>query len=305
MSRRWGVALVVALVVLDVLALGAGLRARGGWLPPWQKKDPTFVVTDASASPSAESGTGISAPLLLGMNPAGLVLRATRGACEARFDNPARVWVTHIGDDTAPVEVTPTDIREVLGLMVFAAGTLRLAGLDEHCKAVVLDSTDGGQTWRSGSTDSPGIWQLSGNVQASSVLDPRGDSRPTQCVPDQIVNLPVRRAIISCDNGVFAVLSPHGKPEAHSAGSLSHLSVAAGARPGHFYAFGSTAKCDAVLSDVDTSSPSPTTTCLGESNKLPLAVVTSGDRLLLQLGFDLMVSDDGGHTFDPVGPPAS
>ena len=45
--------------------------------------------------------------MLLGVNAAGDVLRATRGACEERFDNPARIWAGNVDDGVALIAVEP------------------------------------------------------------------------------------------------------------------------------------------------------------------------------------------------------
>ena len=41
--------------------------------------------------------------------------------------------------------------------------------------------------------------------------------------------------------------------------------------------------------------------CLPD-DKAPLAIATAGDRVVVQVGADLMVSDDEGDTFTLVGP---
>ncbi len=74
--------------------------------------------------------TQVVGPVLLGVNAAGEVLRATRGACEERFDNPARIWAGNVDDGVAPSAGRASGIREVLGLMVVRRRALRVSGLD-------------------------------------------------------------------------------------------------------------------------------------------------------------------------------
>ena len=64
---------------------------------PGASFDVPTATASQTADPSAEADL-IQAPVLLGANESGLVLRATRGACEARFDNPAHFWAGNLDD---------------------------------------------------------------------------------------------------------------------------------------------------------------------------------------------------------------
>ncbi len=193
-------AALVALLVVDILVLVLGYRAHTGSLPPLQRSASAFDVDPTSG----ELPTGVPTdddavvgPVLLGVNAAGDVLRATRGACEARFDNPARIWTGNVGDGVALTPVDPPAIHEVLGLMVYADGTLRVSGLDEDCEPVTFDSTDSGSSWAP--SDVSKVWRLFPDVQATPVTGPAGEAVRAPCPASQIVNLPGQKAIASCD----------------------------------------------------------------------------------------------------------
>ncbi len=176
MRRRWVVALAV-LVVLDVLVLAFGYRARHGVLPPMQRTTTSFsVAASPSAIPTDAPGSDdISAPLLLGANADGVVLRATRGACEERFGRTARFWTGTVSDDAPLAEVEVPAVKEVLGLVVNANGSMRVAGLDAKCDPMTMDSDDGGASWQSAAVaKGPGIWTLPADTTATNVTAPAG-----------------------------------------------------------------------------------------------------------------------------------
>jgi hypothetical protein len=305
-SHRWILALVAVLAVVDVVILGLGYRARGGVLPPWQDPPPAaFTMTAPSDETPASSGSdasGISGPVLLAVNPAGVVLRATRGSCDPTRDNPTRVAVANADTPTAPRDVTVNGIAEVLGVMAFADGRLRLTGFDDSCKAAVtFDSTDQGVTWQSVPEQSTDLWRLDKDTTAEQVIGPGDKKLTTPCVPVQVVNLPARRAIVSCAANTFFLVTPSTVTPKPNVTSMEQLSVAASTQPGHYYVFGASADCAAQLADFVVDSASTNVlTCLG-AGKAPLAVATSGSRIVVQLGYDLLASTDNGANFTTIG----
>jgi hypothetical protein len=306
--RRWTTVALVVLAVLDVVVLVLGYRALDGSLPPLQNEAPPLVFSTPSPGETPTSGEPeedtVTGPLLLGANRAGDVLRATRGACQASFDNPARVWVANI-DTGLLEEVEVLGLREALGLMVYADGTFRISGLDEGCEAVTFESDDGGATWPA--ADNAEIWRLSSDTTANSVIGPAGDADvPVDCPARQLLNLPGRKALASCSATSFFVLPPPDE-EANllSVAGYEQLSVAPGDGVGRYFVFGATERCDAHLGEFDasTASVSPIA-CLHDDEigpRAPLAIARAGDRLVVQGGNDLMVSSDGGSEFTPVG----
>ncbi len=302
--RRWGTALVAALVVLDIVVLVFGVRARGGDLPPLQRgAGATFTPPTGTPSSSADPTSVaelIRAPVLLGANRSGLVLRATRGACEERFDNPTHVWTGNLddADGLQPVDV-PT-LREVLGLIVLDRGTMQMSGLDETCAPATVVSTDEGVTWTSSA--SADVWRLSSDTQAQAVTGPGGKTIDLDCVPSQLVNLPGRRAVASCPTESFYLLRIGTDPTALTVPGFSNPSVTPHPDADTYYAFGSAAGCVAQVAVLvpDTAEPE-----LGEclaDDRAPLAIATAGDRVVVQVGADLMVGDADGKKFTLVGP---
>jgi hypothetical protein len=303
--RRWGTALLAVLVALDLVVLVLGVQARGGDLPPLQRgAGASFTAPTASASQTADPSVStdlIHAPVLLGANESGLVLRATRGACEPRFDNPAHFWAGHLddADGLQPLEVP--SLLEVLGLVVLDDGTMRMSGLDETCKGATVVSSDDGATWTA--STSADVWRLSSDTQAAAVTGPGGATIDLDCVPDQIVNLPGQRAIASCSTESFYPLRIGQKePVALSVSGFEDLSVTPIPGGQGYYVLGGTGRC---LAQVATVVPDADKPKLGEclpDDKAPLAIATAGDRVVVQVGADLMVSDDQGDSFDLVGP---
>jgi hypothetical protein len=296
-GRTTGV--VAALAVLDLVVVVLGYRAQGGSLPPLQRTTASFEVSE---TPTADATGGpddqeISAPLLLGVNPSGVVLRATRGACEDFRDNPAHVWAGNLDAAEAPALVD-TRVQEVLGLMVYGDGSMRITGLDGDCRPVTVDSKDG-QTWQS--SDETAIWRLDGDTTASNVVGPAGLNNDTPCTPVQLLNLPRKRALGSCASGTFFPLAPGEQVRGIPAGGFGSLSVAPGPDDGQYFVFGTTGDCTAGLGLLDTADQSVANLpCLGE-NQAPLAIATTADMVVVQVGNDLMVSDDGGESFATVG----
>ena len=126
----------------------------------------------------------------------------------------------------------------------------------------------------------------------------------------QIANLPASRAAVSCPGGAFYIVAPRTAPEPLAAGGFDDLSVAAGPRTGRYYVFGSTVDCSAQVASFATQQQSVDgLACLDPTeedgqvvpDKAPLAIAAAGDHVVVQLGNDLMVSDDGGLTFAIVG----
>ena len=144
-------AALVALAVVDILVLVLGYRAHTGTLPPLQRSASAF---DGRPRPRRRQPTGeptsddeVVGPVLLGVNAAGDVLRATRGACEEQVRQPGPHLDRQRRRRRRAEPVDPPAIREVLGLMVYADGRLRVSGLDEDCVPVTFDSTDAGASW--------------------------------------------------------------------------------------------------------------------------------------------------------------
>ncbi len=303
-------AALAALAVVDVAVVAVGYRAHTGNLPPMQRSSVGFEVsqtpTAAPTGPPADDDSVVG-PILLGVNKAGDVLRATRGACEERFDNPTRLWAGNVDDGVALTAVEPPPgLREVLGLMVYADGRFRVSGLElveEKCEPVTFDSTDGGATWQA-NDDAVTIWRLAGDTTASRVTGPRGAEIGTPCVAVQIVNLLPTRAIASCERLNYFTLAPGEPGRTLTANDYKQLSVTAGPDDERYFVLGATPDCAA---SVGLSSPEDQSVdeleCFGD-DRAPLAIASADGVLVVQLGNDLLVSEDDGESFDTVGEPS-
>jgi hypothetical protein len=303
--RRWSTAAVVLLVVLDVVVLAMGYRARGGHLPPLQSQTTALLIAPASATETtSEPGEDqLRGPVLLGANAEGAVLRAARGACQASFDNPAEVWVGSV--EGGPLQLVQIPgLLEVLGLMVYGDSSLRISGLDESCEPATFDSKDGGDTWTT--VSSAGIWRLNSDTTADSVIGPVDDDELTLgCAAKNIVNLRGRRATASCASTDAFDLRPNEQPTVVSVPDYSQISITAAPEAGRYYVFGVSGGCDAQVGVVAADAESVTAkACLDDDtlgSRAPLAIATAGDRVIVQVGDDLMVSDDEGETFTVFG----
>jgi hypothetical protein len=304
--RRRTFAAFTALVVVDFAVLILGYRAHTGSLPPLQRSAGAFEVTDLpTAEPTATPADDdtVIGPVLLGVNAAGDVLRATRGACEEQFDNQARIWTGNVGDGERLALVELPGIREVLGLIVYAKGKLRVSGLDDACDRVTFDSDDGGASWQA-SPDSA-LWRLSGDTTANTVINPLDDEKDVPCPGVQMVNLPKRRAIAACSSATYSILAGGEVTASPSVSDYDQLSVTAGPTRGSYVVFGTTQDCLASVGVAVPDVPDVDQLQCFNENKAPLAIASAGDLLVVQLGNDLRVSRDGGATFDTVGEPSA
>jgi hypothetical protein len=307
--RRWATPLLAALLVLDLVVLVFGVRSRGGDLPPLQRgagatyaAGPTSAPTTGATSDAPDGEPTIQGPLTLAANASGLVVRATRGACEPRFERSAYVWVGHLDDDAGLQQVDVPALHEVLGLVVLADGTVRISGRDDQCGPVTVVSTDEGATWET--TDAADMWLLKADTTAQSVTRPNGRPLELDCPPVQVVNLQPRGAVVAC-NGTPGFYVASAAPVAVSIGAEGFTSLVATPKPGttgQYYVFGSYARCVAQVATVTASSRAPVLGECLEGNRGALAIATSGTRVIVQVGEELMVSDDEGEKFITVGP---
>jgi hypothetical protein len=297
-------AALAALAAVDLAVLALGYRAHSGSLPPFQRSSEAFEVSDSPTTEptaSAVDEDAVVGPVLLGINAAGDVLRATRGACEERFDRTAQIWTGNVDDGDRLAAVAPLEIREVLGVMVYADGKLRVSGLDEGCQPVTFDSVDSGASWQASPVAE--LWRLSGDVAASLITRPVGTPANLPCPATQIVNLPDWRAIASCSQSTFVRLGPKSQVSL-SASEYEQLSATPGPTDDQYFVFGDTEDCVASVGLTSSDSQDVEELQCFSERKAPLAIASAGDLLVIQLGNDLKVSrDDGGH-FDTVGQPS-
>ncbi len=302
-TRRWVTVLVVVLAVLDVVVLAVGYRARSGVLPAFSAPEASFSIIPASTPGATTTGdeAGLVFPVLMAVDAEGLVLRATRGACEARFHNPAQVAVGSVTAAMTPADIP--DLDEVLGLAILRDDHLRVSGLDDECRVMAVDSTDSGRTWQTlGEGEPAGVWRLDRDTTAESVTGPTGTKLALDCVPASLTNLPDRRAAIACQSGLIYVVGPGSAPAALSAGGFANVSVAGAPRSGRLLVFGSTDECPAQVGALGPAQqPVRMLDCLDLDAAAPLGIAAAGGYVVVQIGDDVMVSEDAGRTFDAAG----
>jgi hypothetical protein len=132
------------------------------------------------------------------------------------------------------------------------------------------------------------------------VTGPVGANIPLGCAPQYVTNLAGSRGAVSCRDSAYYLLVPRTAPLALSASGFDQLSVAGGPRSGRYFVFGATAECGARVAAASSSQPSVTMlACLG-GERGPLAIAAAGGYVVVQVGDDLMVSEDGGRHFADV-----
>jgi hypothetical protein len=297
--RRWLTVVVVVLAVLDLAVLAVGYRARAG-VTPRGVPEAAFTMLPPSSESSTPTGESITGPVLMAVDADGLLLRASRGACQAQFANPAQVAVGSVSAGVTAVDLPA--LGEVLGVGILPDDHLRVSGLTPQCDPATFDSTDSGKTWqRLRATAPAGIWRLDADTTADQVTGPAGGTIPLACAPQNISNLADSRGAVSCLNGAFYVLAPRAKPVALAASGYDQLSVAGGLRAGRYFVLGATAQCPAQVGTAAAGLQSVSSLeCLG-GDRAPLGIAAAGNNVVVQVGNDLMVSDDGGQNFSAVG----
>ncbi len=300
MSRRWVLVLLVGLLVADVVVLLVAFGAYRGTVPRLGATDDVSFTPPSAGATTGEddsAATAITGPVMVGLNAEGVVLRATRGACEERFDNIAAVAAGPLdGGGFATVELP--GLVEVLGIGT-PPGKLVVTGLDADCSALAFESTDRGATWQK--VAEAGIWSLTPDTTSGDVIGPGGDRTPLGCAPQQVVTGLRATALAGCGSSLFFALQPRGKPTPVAVDGFTTTSVAAAPGEGRFYLFGATEDCGAQVGLLNQATQSVSRLeCLGPG-RAPLAIAADQDLVLVQVGNDLEVSRDGGKTFERAG----
>jgi len=299
MSRRWLTALVAVLVVADLVVLVVAFRAYQG-SPPGGRAEPSYSLSQATGSATSTAGedgaAGVVGPVMMTLAESGVLLRATRGACEERFDNPARVTAGPLGQGFQDVELP--GLMEVLGVGA-VPGRLLVTGLDRDCGEVSFESTDEGGTWKA--IDQPGIWRLTPDTTSSDVVAPRGAEVSLACPPTQVVTSARGRALAGCGSNGFFLLQPGVEPVSVAVDGFDAASMVSAGGGARYYVVGATGDCGAQVGTLDVTSQEVTTLeCLG-GERAPLGIAADGDQVVVQVGNDVMVSTDGGQSFERRG----
>lgn len=272
---------MVGLVLLDVLIIAAAV-----WLsrPRVEEATARSVELGASSPADASEGSDVSAPLFLAGGPDGRLVRATRGACEPRATEQARVWVGP-AEDLAPVEVP--GLVEVLGV-VWSGGTLSLTGADADCELRGWTSQDRGASWAQGRVDRS-VWRLDLDRTASVVHGPGGGPpEEIACVPSGVQGAGARAVVVCRDSVASVGSSPQDAQQVFSA-PLVGAALADG--PSAMLVLTTTDGC-ATLGRARTDGSIQRLACIAR-DAAALGVARSGDRLFVQAGRDLYASSDG------------
>jgi hypothetical protein len=189
-------------------------------------------------------------------------------------------------------------VREILGLMVYVDGRLRVTGLDPDCEPVTYDSVDEGETWEA--VPEPGIWRLDKDTTAAAVIGPAGATIEVPCRPTQMVNLPLARAVASCEAGLFFLLAVNQDPVQMFAEDYHAVSATVAPGTGRYYVFG-VADCGAQVGLVDTAEQSSARlACIENGQVTPFAIAAAGKWVVVQGGDAIWASTDGAESFDEV-----
>lgn len=276
-------------MLLDVAIVVAAV-----WLarPRTPEVSAETVEQGAAIAPAPAEGAGpIRAPLFLTGGPGDRLARATRGSCDADDPERARVW-TGAARDLRGVRVP--GLVEVLGL-AWTGGTVRITGAGAQCDVRGWTSNDGGETWREGRAD-PSVWRLDLDRTASVVHGPGGGpAEQIGCVPTGIQGTG-RTAVAVCRDSVVRVGSDARDPQQVFSAQGAGAATPDGASS--VLALTTLDGC-ATLVRTRTDGTTQRLACVAR-DAAALGVVRSGERLYVQAGRELYVSDDG-RDFAPVG----
>ena len=245
----------------------------------------------------------VTGPVLMAVDADGLVLRATRGACQKRFANPAQVAVGSISTGVTAVELPA--LAEVLGVAILPDGPPARVRSRPGLRGGHLRLDGLRQTWQPLAREAAGIWRLDPDTTAEQVTGPAGGDYPARLrapVRDQPRRQSRRGQL---PGGVFYLVAP--RPRHRRCRRPATTSCAW--RPGRGRAAtSSSGPPPSAEPGWPRSRPSPArpSACstMPRRGEAPLAIAAAGGYVVVQLGDDLMVSEDGGDTSRPSARPA-
>lgn len=281
MRRHLVRGLVALFVLLDLVVVAGATRAM---LRP-------SGSASAAATPALPPGgprpNEVVGPSLLAVAPDGTVLRATRGSCaDGRLPQVAAARA-----GAAPAELAVAGLAEVLAVEA-GADAWRLAGLDETCAPYAVVSTDDGRSWKPGAE--PG-WALT--ADPALVRSPAGLRRvPPDCQPQTLVP-DGDSAWVACLSGEVVQLFPTRSyvVDTEIAGLRALARVG-----GRMVVASREDTCPARLSSYRERDQVDRGPCLAADRAITGMVADRG-RLYVQLGNELVVTDDLGVTVEGVG----
>jgi hypothetical protein len=301
LRERWGIALLVAFVALDLVLVALAVRHTSQAPPPApapaarSEADPSDIGSDAGSSPSpsasaASTPAGRSAQPVLAVTSDGTVVRATRGSCS---DGTAPVVDVSQQRGRGLTSGSVHGLSQTLRVVADSDTDLSIVGLDSACDVATFTSSDGGGSWSS-RDGAAGLWRPSPAPRKAVVYSPRGRYR-TPCSP---------KALAPVDGGVARLLCRDGRVSGTSDAGSSWLTLGQldGAvamsfeTPGDGVAVAEQSDCDAaVMRTSDGGASWVEVSCL--EGGAPRAVTSAGDTVLAQVGDRLQISTDGGSTW--------
>lgn len=289
--------LVVAFVVLDLVIVASALVLSHRAPAPTSGSAP---ASDATGAFEQASTPLIEAPLALAASGDGALVRVTRGSCDSRDPERSRVW-TSTGADQPLVGRDVPRLQETLGV-AYRGSTVSLVGATADCTVAGFVSADGGRTWGRQKNPPSGVWWLDTDSSDGSVHGPERDVS-VQCVPVAVSTLgDGSRALVTCDQDQVQVV---GRASSRTETSFQVTGAAAAAGPPERpLVLADDAGCPASLGRAGARPTDGSSSALRGSRCLSrtgagTGLAVSGQRVFAQVGYRLLVSDDGGATFAP------
>jgi hypothetical protein len=255
-----------------------------------EEASPTWTPAPRPAGmrPAGTGDASGSARILLDVDVRGTIVRAVRGTCPSTTATALSVS----RDAGASWVAVDAGVPQVLGVGALHDSPTWYVGTDETCRPVGRESTDGGETWHSGSV--AGRWYLNPDPASTVVASPRLVA-DVGCVPLNLAAVDERRAGVACANGDVRVTGDGGDSWTTTAG-LPGLGAVAFASGDRGFALVSGADCRAEVLRTDDGGVSwMSQSCLGDVK--PRALAAAGDFVVAQVGSDLLVSRDTGRTW--------
>ena len=269
----------------------AGGGSSGGSAPD-TAMSPVTIPVDGGGHTVTAQAVPADRRVMLDMSSDGYVIRATRGDCSRGI--PGTVEISRdLGRRWSTVD---SGAAAVLRVGARRGGALWYVDAAQGCRPAEEDSTDGGATWTSGSTD--GTWFLDADSGSTSVHAPTGMS-DIGCVPVALAGIDLNHAVAACTTGDVRTTDDSGKTW-HPASQLPGVVAISFLNAAHGYALAATSSCAAaVFGTTSAGAMWHRLTCLAGDQ--PRGIAAAGDHVLAQVGNTLAGSEDGGVTWTRVG----
>lgn len=283
-SRRTLTLLAVGLLAIaDLAIIGYVL-----WFST-PKTRPAPPGPEQSSRPSATGETdAIIGPLLLLGKPSGAVLRITRGSCSG---TPAAAWAAP--PNGPPEPVTVPGLTQMLGAQATRSGWV-IIGTDKDCAVTAWESDSAAQDWTTIPVPAAVLFpspKQDGTLQiGDQPVDPGHD-----CTPVAVQTLTPNRNQVLCASGaVLEATTRNGRTAFASAGSFPPGTVGFAPRGAQTAVLYADSSCAAASTLLDAEGESSDYHCFG-TGRAPLGITWAADRLVAQVGNDLMELADNGE----------